>query len=42
MKAAQLVGPKRFEFKDVETPAAQDDECLIKVQRVSICGSDIQ
>ena len=42
MKAAQLVGPKRFEFKDVETPAAQDDECLIKVQRVSICGSDIR
>ncbi len=42
MKAAQLVGPKRFEFKDVETPPVQDGECLIKIQRVSICGSDIR
>ena len=42
MKAAQLVGPKRFEFMDVEMPSAKDGECLIKLEKVSICGSDIR
>jgi L-iditol 2-dehydrogenase len=42
MKAAQLVGPKRFEFVDVETPTPKDGECLIKMERMSICGSDIR
>ena len=42
MKAAQLVGPKRFQFVDVEMPTAKDGECLVKLERVSICGSDIR
>ena len=42
MKAAQLVGPKLFEFVDVEMPTIKDGECLIKLERVSICGSDIR
>ena len=42
MKAAQLTGPKRFEMKDVEVPSPQDGECLIKLEKVSICGSDIR
>ena len=42
MKAAQLAGPKRFEFVDVETPTPKDGECLIKMERMSICGSDIR
>ncbi len=42
MKAAQLVGPKRFKFMEVEMPMAKDGECLIKLERVSICGSDIR
>jgi L-iditol 2-dehydrogenase len=42
MKAARLVGPKRFEFVDVETPTAKDGECLVKLERVSVCGSDIR
>lgn len=42
MKAAQLVGPKLFEFIEVETPTIQDGECLVKLERVSICGSDIR
>ena len=42
MKAAQLVGPKRFEFMDVGTPTPKDGECLIKMERMSICGSDIR
>ena len=42
MKAAQLVGPKRFEFVDVEMPTPQEGQCLVKLERVSICGSDIR
>ena len=42
MKAARLVGPKQFEFLDVETPTADEGQCLIKIERVSVCGSDIR
>jgi L-iditol 2-dehydrogenase len=42
MKAARLVAPKRFEFVETETPTAKDGECLIKIERVSVCGSDIR
>jgi threonine dehydrogenase-like Zn-dependent dehydrogenase len=42
MKAAQLVGPKLFEFIDMEMPTIKDGECLIKLELVSICGSDIR
>ena len=42
MKAAQLVGPKRFEFLDVEQPVPADGQCLIKLEQVSVCGSDIR
>jgi L-iditol 2-dehydrogenase len=42
MKVAQLVGPKLFEFLDMDMPTIKDGECLIKLERVSICGSDIR
>ena len=42
MKAARLAGPKHFEFLDVEQPVATDGECLVKLERVSVCGSDIR
>ena len=43
MKAAQLVGPKRFEFiDDVEMPTPKEGECLVKLERLSICGSDMK
>ena len=42
MKAARLVGPKQFEFLEVETPAPDEGQCLIKIERVSVCGSDIR
>lgn len=41
MKAAVLVEPKRFEVREVETPAIGDDEALIRVNRCGICGTDI-
>jgi len=42
MKAAQLVGRKLFEFIEVDMPTIKDGECLIQLERVSICGSDIR
>lgn len=42
MKAAQLVGPKHFEIVDVETPTLSDGNCLVKLERWSVCGSDLR
>ena len=42
MKAAQLVGPKRFEFLDVDIPVPGEGDCLVKLEQVSVCGSDIR
>ena len=42
MKAARLTSPKHFEFVDVEDPTAADGQCLIKIERISVCGSDIR
>ena len=42
MKAARLTAPKHFEFVDVETPTAAEGQCLIKIERVSVCGSDMR
>ena len=42
MRAARLAGPKHFEFVDTDMPTASDGQCLVKVERVSVCGSDIR
>ena len=42
MRAARLAGPKHFEFVDTEMPTASDGQCLVKLERVSVCGSDIR
>ena len=42
MRAARIVAPKQFEFLDVDMPQAGDGQCLIKLERVSVCGSDIR
>jgi 2-desacetyl-2-hydroxyethyl bacteriochlorophyllide A dehydrogenase len=41
MKAARLVGPRRFEVLDVPTPTLKPGEVLVKVEHLSICGSDL-
>jgi len=41
MKAARLVGPRRFEILDVETPAPKPGEVLVRLEYLSICGSDL-
>lgn len=42
MKAAQLVGPKNFEIVDADLPELQNGNCLVKLERWSVCGSDIR
>ncbi|MFH1140448.1 MAG: zinc-binding dehydrogenase, partial [Chloroflexota bacterium] len=42
MRAARLAGPKRFELVQAEVPQLQDGHVLIRLQRVSICGSDLR
>lgn len=41
MKALVLTAPSKFEFKDVPQPAPADDEILVRVKAVGICGSDV-
>ena len=40
MRAARLAGPNHFEFIDTDMPVAGDGEGRIKLERVSVCGSD--
>ncbi len=42
MKAARLAGPKHFEIVDTEMPTLVDGQCLVKLEQVSVCGSDIR
>ncbi len=42
MKAAHLVSPKHFEIVDAEIPEVRDGNCLVKLERWSICGSDMR
>jgi L-iditol 2-dehydrogenase len=41
MKAAVWYGGKDIRIKDVPLPKIKDDEVLVKVKAVSICGSDV-
>ena len=42
MKAARIKAPKQFEVMDVEAPEISDGQCLIRLERWSVCGSDIR
>lgn len=41
MKAAYVVATGKVEVKDIETPVIADDEVLIEVKTVGVCGSDL-
>ncbi|HSB77889.1 MAG TPA: galactitol-1-phosphate 5-dehydrogenase [Candidatus Methylomirabilis sp.] len=41
MKALVHTAPLTFEFKDVPKPQPGDDEALVRVKAVGICGSDV-
>lgn len=42
MKAAQIIGPQQFEVVDAPRPSPKDGECLIHLEIVSVCGSDVR
>ncbi|MHA1412015.1 MAG: zinc-dependent alcohol dehydrogenase [Promethearchaeota archaeon] len=43
MKGIVLLGKEQVEIRDgLEKPSIQDDEILIRVKRVGICGSDVE
>ena len=42
MRAARISGPKQFEILEVEEPKPRDGQCLIRLERWSVCGSDIR
>lgn len=41
MKAARLTSPQTFDFVDVEQPEPEAGEVLVKLEALSVCGSDI-
>jgi 2-desacetyl-2-hydroxyethyl bacteriochlorophyllide A dehydrogenase len=41
MKAARLVGPRQFEILDTPMPTINEGEVLVKIEHLSICGSDL-
>ncbi len=41
MRAARLVAPQTFEFVDVPEPETEEGFAKIKIESVSVCGSDI-
>lgn len=41
MKALQFVGPQDLRFVDLPEPQISDDEILMKVKKVGICGTDL-
>lgn len=42
MKAVQLLGKKKIEFRELPVPEISDDELLIQVKAASICGTDVR
>ena len=41
MKQAVMVEPGKIEFDEVPIPDIKDDEVLLKIHRIGICGSDV-
>ena len=41
MKAVRMYAPLDLRVEDVDMPVNADDECLIKIMAVGVCGSDI-
>ena len=42
MRAGQLTGPRRMQLVDIPEPDVQQGEVLVRIQKVSICGSDLR
>jgi 2-desacetyl-2-hydroxyethyl bacteriochlorophyllide A dehydrogenase len=42
MRAARLVGPRRFELLDAAMPQLEEGEVLVRMKHLSVCGSDLR
>jgi L-iditol 2-dehydrogenase len=41
MLQAIMTEPGKIEFRDVEKPTIRDDQVLVQIKRIGVCGSDI-
>lgn len=41
MIQAVMISPGKIEFKEIDKPAPNENEVLIKIKRIGVCGSDI-
>ena len=41
MKASIWLGKDKFEVRDVPIPEIMDDQVLVKVKKVGLCGTDV-
>lgn len=41
MKQAVMTEPGKIEFREVDKPTPKDDQVLIRIERIGVCGSDI-
>ncbi len=41
MRQAMMVSPGSIEFRDVPVPEPREDQVLVKIARIGVCGSDI-
>lgn len=41
MKQAIMIKPGKIEFNEISIPDINDDEILLKIHRIGICGSDV-
>ncbi len=42
MFAARITSPKKIEIEDIPVPEIDSGQCLVKLERWSVCGSDIR
>src|SRR3989304_27050 len=42
VRAAVLVGPRRFEVREFPKPKIGQDDGLLRLERCGICGSDVE
>ena len=42
MFSARITSPKKIEIEDIATPTIVEGQCLIKLEKWSVCGSDIR
>jgi L-iditol 2-dehydrogenase len=40
--SARITSPKKIEIEDIPIPVIDNDQCLIKLENWSVCGSDIR